>query len=222
MSSSRAAFSNAFGMQVASISHWMGATAMSDTTLFWLLVAVAVVAVVVLAIAAGRGRSRTRHVEIKRHFGPEYDRAVEDLGSSERADRLLAERAERVQRFRIRELSRSDRDRFSSEWMRIQAGFVDDPGVAVGEANALIEQVMRARGCPSQGFEERLEHLSVNHPTVVQHYRAANELSDSSRSGHLNTEELRQAVVHYRVIFADLLEEPGAGTVRGFRDAHAH
>jgi hypothetical protein len=193
---------------------------MSDTTVFWVLVAVALFAVVVLAIAAARSRAHARHAALKRRFGPEYDRAVEEVGP-ERADRVLAERADRVKRFRVRELSAADRDRFSSEWMRIQAGFVDDPGVAVGEANALIEQVMRARGYPSRGYEERLEDLSVDHPAVVQHYRAASALSDSSRTGQLNTEELRQAVVHYRVIFADLLQEPAPVAGRGFRDAHA-
>jgi hypothetical protein len=193
---------------------------MSDQTLFWVLVGVAVLAVVVLAIAAARGRARARREELRRRFGPEYDRAVEELGDRDRADRVLAERANRVRRFKVRELSASERDRFSSEWMRIQAGFVDDPAVSVGEANALIEQVMRARGYPIQGFEQRLEDLSVDHPAVVQHYRAASALSDSARSGQLNTEELRQAVVHYRVIFGDLLEEP-APAVGRFRDAHA-
>ncbi len=193
---------------------------MSDTAVFWTLVGIAVLAVIVLAIAAARGRAHSRRAALKRHFGPEYDRTVEEVGP-ERADRVLAERADRVKRFRVRELSATDRERFSSEWMRIQAAFVDDPAVAVGEANALIEQVMRARGYPSRGFEERLEDLSVDHPAVVQHYRAASALSDSSRTGQLNTEELRQAVVHYRVIFADLLQEPPGHPGRGFRSAHA-
>jgi hypothetical protein len=188
--------------------------------MFWVLIAAAVFAVIVLAIAAARSRAHARHVALKRRFGPEYDRAVEEVGP-DRADRVLAERADRVKRFRVRELSATDRERFSSEWMRIQAGFVDDPGVAVGEANALIEQVMRARGYPSGGYDQRLEDLSVDHPAVVQHYRAASALADSSRTGQLNTEELRQAVVHYRVIFADLLQEPVTVGGRGFRDAHA-
>jgi hypothetical protein len=193
---------------------------MSDTSVFWLLLAVVALVVVVLAVVAAQGRARARREGLRSRFGPEYDRAVEELGDQDRADHVLAERANRVRRFKVRDLSTAERDRFASEWTRIQAGFVDDPAVAVGEANALIEQVMRARGYPIQDYEQRLEDLSVEHPAVVQHYRAASALSESSRSGQLNTEELRQAVVHYRVIFADLLQEPPRAMGR-FRDAHA-
>src|SRR6185369_10665085 len=104
----------------------------------------------------------------------------------------------------FRDLTEADRVKFSSAWSRIQAQFVDDPVAAVAGANDLIKQVMVARGYPSDGFEQRAADLSVDHPEVVQHYRAARALSDPTRDKSIGTEELRQAVVHYRVLFADL------------------
>lgn len=193
---------------------------MSDNVVFWGLVGLAVLAVVVLAIVAARGRARARHIELRRHFGPEYDRVVEETGDTAYADRVLAERAKRVGRFKLRELTRAERDRFSAEWVHVQAAFVDDPAVAVREANALVEQVMRARGYPVDNFEQRLEDLSVEHPAVIDHYRAALTLSEPAGALQVNTEDLRQAVVHYRVIFADLLQEPPPAVAR-LRDAPA-
>src|SRR6266511_3958769 len=92
---------------------------------------------------------------------------------------------------------------------RIQAQFVDEPAAAVARANELIKEVMRARGYPADGFEQRVADLSVAHPEVIEHYRAARALSDSKRNEQINTEKLRQAVVHYRVLFSDLLQEQG-------------
>jgi hypothetical protein len=144
---------------------------------------------------------------MQRRFGPEYDRAVEELGSPSRADLELAQRARRVDHFRFKELGAADRARFSAAWDRVQLQFVDDPAVAVTSANELINEVMRARGYPAQHYEQRVADLSVEHPNVVQHYRAAHELSRSVHNGTVDTEQLRQAVVHYRMLFADLLQE---------------
>jgi hypothetical protein len=182
----------------------------NDTAELWIIVALAALLIgTVVAIATSRRRSRRRSAELQRQFGPEYDRAVEEHGSPARAERALAARARRVQHFQFHALDAATRARFSSEWSRIQTQFVDDPAVAVASADELINQVMRAQGYPTDDFEQRVADLSVEHPAVVQHYRAAHQLSESKNNG-LNTEDLRQAVVHYRVLFSDLLQEPSA------------
>jgi hypothetical protein len=182
---------------------------MDDSTMLWAFVALAVVALVIIVVVASRHRSKVRRAELKSKFGPEYDRAVEEYGP-DRADRELASRERRVGEFHPRPLSAADRGRFLASWATIQAQFVDDPGVAVSGANELINEVLRAQGYPTENFEQRVADLSVEHAGVVQHYRAAKALADSNRNGQVNTEELRQAVVHYRVLFADLLNEPKA------------
>jgi hypothetical protein len=181
---------------------------MDNTKVLWVIAAVLAVAIVVIAVIASHHRARQRSAQLQRQFGPEYDRAVEEHGSAARAERELASRANRVDHFGIRELSALDRSRFNAQWARIQQQFVDDPAMAVAAASTLINEVMRARGYPTEHFEQRAADLSVDHPDVVQHYRAARALSESTRNGQINTEELRQAVVHYRFLFTDLLQEP--------------
>jgi hypothetical protein len=193
---------------------------MTQTQLLWTLIALGGVALVIVAVLVARELARVRSLELRRRFGPEYDRAVEELGSPTRAERELADRARRVDHFRFKDLGAADRARFAAEWNRIQAQFVDDPVVAVTSANELINEVMRARGYPTQSFEQRVADLSVEHPTVVQHYRAAHTLAGSVHNGTVDTEQLRQAVVHYRFLFAVLLQD-GAETHAGFQRAHA-
>jgi hypothetical protein len=183
------------------------------------VVALAVVAFSIVVFAIARHNARMRRAQLQDRFGPEYDRTVEVLGSPSRADNELVQRAKRVEHFRFRDLSNADRARFSSEWDRVQLRFVDDPTVAVSAANELINQVMRARGYPVEHFEQRVADLSVEHPTVVQHYRAAHELSRSVHNGTVDTEQLRQAVVHYRVLFSELLQE--GQPAQNWQRAHA-
>lgn len=180
---------------------------MNDNTVLLVVIALAVVAIMIVGAVIGRRRAHARSVALQQHFGPEYDRAVAQLGGRAHAERELAARARRVEHFRFKELSVAERARFEASWNRIQGQFVDDPAVAVAGANELIDQVMRARGYPTENFEQRVADLSVEYPMVVQHYRAARALSSSQQSGQMNTEELRQAVVHYRVLFAELLHE---------------
>jgi len=188
-----------------------------NTVVLWTILALAAVAIV--AVIASRRRARMRSAELRRRFGPEYDRAVEETGSPARAERELAARTKRVEHLRFRELTDADRARFESTWNRVQTQFIDDPLAAVANANELIKEVMHARGYPPDGFEQRVADLSVEHPEVVQHYRAARALSDPTRNERINTEDLRQAVVHYRVLFADLLQEHGS-SLRSVDDTH--
>jgi hypothetical protein len=184
-----------------------------DSMLPWIILAAIGLAIVLTLAVATRRRSRARSLELQRRFGPEYERAVQELGPV-RAERELAARARRVEHFKFRDLSSADRGRFSSSWSRIQLQFVDDPALAVSSANELIKEVMRARGYPTEDFEQRAADLSVDYPAVVQHYRAAQSLAASNRSGQASTEELRQAVVHYRVLFGELLQPPSPTPVQ--------
>lgn len=180
---------------------------MTDTERLWTLIALAAVAIVIVALVFERHRARVRSAKLRHQFGPEYGRAVDELGSPARAERELEQRTRRVEHFRFHDLSATDRASFAENWHDIQIQFIDDPPVAVTAANELINEVMRARGYPTQSFEQRVADLSVEHPTVVQHYRAAHELSRSVFNGTVDTEQLRQAIVHYRMLFNDLLNE---------------
>jgi hypothetical protein len=192
----------------------------SETTILWGAIALVAVAIVIAATITSRRRARVRSAELRQRFGPEYERAVLELGSPARAERELAKRTKRVDHIQFHELSSADRTRFSSTWRQVQAQFVDDPRAAVVGANELIKEVMRARGYQIDNFDQRVADLSVDHPAVVQHYRAAHALVDATGNQPVNTEELRQAVVHYRALFADLLQERSSIAPQ-HRDAHA-
>ena len=171
------------------------------------LTIVAVVAVVVVAlVVAWYYSQRQRRVRLRERFGPEYDRAVEAEGAPAKAEAVLEERARRVERLKIRPLSREQADSFARQWRQIQGRFVDDPNGAVEAADHLVAQVMAARGYPLDDFETRASDLSVDHPRVVENYRTARAVAIRREQGKAETEELRQAVVNYRALFEDLLE----------------
>jgi hypothetical protein len=174
-------------------------------------VIVAVVVVLALIAVAGWLFARRRRTErLRDRFGPEYDRVVRNTDDPRRAEARLAERARRVEKFPIRPLAPADRDRFSERWRAVQARFVDDPPGAVRDGDALIQEVMKARGYPVGDFEQRAADLSVDHPVVVQSYRAAREIAERNRRREASTEDLRRALVHYRNLFQELIEEPVA------------
>ena len=177
------------------------------------IVAVVVVAVVVLAIAWVYSQ-RQRRVHLRERFGPEYDRAVHEMGAPAKAVAALEERARRVERLKIRSLSREQADSFAHQWRQIQGRFVDDPNGAVEAADRLVGQVMAARGYPLDDFETRAADLSVDHPRVVENYRIARAVAVRREKGQAETEELRQAVVNYRTLFEDLLEVNGRDAKR--------
>ena len=170
----------------------------------WLVIA-AVVAVVAIAAVAWWYSQRQRRARLRTHFGPEYDRAVRDAGSAEKAESMLAERTRRVKELKIHPLSHEQADTFAREWHRVQAMFVDDPNGAVEAADRLVTEVMTARGYPIEDFDARAADLSVEHPRVVENYRVARALSTRRERGEAATEELRQAIVNYRKLFEDLL-----------------
>jgi hypothetical protein len=179
---------------------------MTTETLIVIVIAAAVALLLIVAFASRSSKSRQQR--LRERFGPEYDRALERHGSERKVERELAARERRVERLHINELDAAHRVQFRTSWGHAQTLFVDDPSAAVHEANELIKTVMRARGYPVEDFERRVEDLSVDHANVIDHYRAARVLAEANREGRANTEELRQAFVHYRALFAELLEEP--------------
>jgi hypothetical protein len=176
-------------------------------------------AVLVLAIVllAARARSqRQRSAELRGHFGPEYDRAVTQYGNGGRAERELESRQRRLDAIEIVVLSPEQCARVSQAWSAVQQRFVDDPSGAVIQADGLVKEVMRTRGYPMGNFDQRVADLSVDHAGVVDHYRAARKLAVVNASGQASTENLRQAMVHYRALFTDLLQTRAnySGTLR--------
>lgn len=184
------------------------------------VVAIVVAVIVLVAIAAAIAVSRKRRREhLRENFGPEYDRALAQHGDPARAEAVLAEREKRVHSFPIRHLSPSDRQTYAAEWEAVQRRFVDDPAMAVSEADSLVNRVMTARGYPMADFGQRSADISVNYPTVVQNYRMAHDIALRHSQGQATTEDLRQAMVHYRSLFAELLEVGGADNVQELRRA---
>ena len=176
-----------------------------------------VAALVVIGVAAFWTLLRRRRSEaLQRTFGSSYDRAVERHGSRARAEADLEARQRRFEKAQIRALAEADRNRYLELWRGIQARFVDNPAAAVGEADYLVAEVMRVRGYPAGDFEQRLADVAIGHPHLVGHYRGACEISERSRNGRASTEDLRQALVHYRALFDDLLSarEREAAAVR--------
>ena len=170
--------------------------------------ALVVLAVVVVVIAVGVFLyiRRRRSDNLRKQFGPEYKRAVDQYGDQRKAEAALAAREERVRKLDICGLTADEQSRFSDTWKRTQARFVDEPSRAVSEADGLVKELMQARGYPVGDFEQRAADISVDHPNVVTNYRAAREIAVRNKSGKATTEDLRQAMVHYRSLFEELLE----------------
>jgi hypothetical protein len=171
----------------------------------WVLIAIAIV--VVLGLAAWSAYQSRRRKGLQDRFGPEYDRTVADAPTRREAETELTERQKRRDELEIRPLAPESRDRYASRWHNTQARFVDEPEAAVGDADALIQEVMRERGYPVEDFDRRAADLSVDHPEVISNYRAAHGISVANERGKASTEDLRTAMVHYRELFVELLEE---------------
>lgn len=179
---------------------------MDSQTLLTIGITVAVCALIGIAIWMAVNQRRSRR--LKEHFGPEYDRVVERSGNRTSAEAELQQREERVKEYKIVALSEHDRAHYQHAWDRVQNRFVDDPRGAAMEADELIFDVMERRGYPVNGFEQAAADLSVDHPAVVENYRAASSIAQRNRQGEAGTEDLRQALVYYRALFHDLLQSP--------------
>jgi hypothetical protein len=174
-----------------------------NTTAILLLVLI----LVVIAVGAVLFWQRRRSLALRQKFGPEYQRAVNKFGER-KAEAELAAREKRVRSFKIRSLTPEEQTRFAGLWTKTQARFVDEPSQAAAEADILVKELMQVRGYPMGDFEQRAADISVDHPNVVSNYRAAREIALRNNAGKATTEDIRQAMVHYRSLFEELLERP--------------
>ncbi|HKF75987.1 MAG TPA: hypothetical protein VKF59_07580 [Candidatus Dormibacteraeota bacterium] len=179
---------------------------MSTVTI--VLAVLVVLALIAVGFALTTGLRYWRSRQLRSRFGPEYERLVEATGDRGQAERSLEQRVERRRELKIRELSPADRDQYAGEWRAVQSRFLDDPRGAVDEADALVSRVMTDRGYPEGDFEQHAADVSVDHAVAVPGYRSAHAVLLSSARSQVATDDLRQAMVHYRELFAQLLGEP--------------
>ncbi len=163
------------------------------------------VILVVAALLIGAAVMLNRRRSLRQRFGPEYDRAVESAEDRRAAERELRERERRHAELELRDLDPASRERYASSWEEIQVRFVDAPEQAVGEADELVTRLIAERGYPTGDYDDQLAHLSVEHARTLEHYRTAHDIHERNARGEATTEQLRQALVHYRALFADLL-----------------
>jgi len=169
----------------------------------WIWIAVGVLALIVVAGLIARGARRSRTQSLRDQFGNEYDHAVSQAGSRKRAERELVTRVQEVEKHEIRPLTAAEQERYRNDWQKVERHFIERPTTAVVEADELVADIMRVQGYPMGDFEKHAAHLSVKHPRVIEHYRAGHRVMEGA-PGSASTEDLRQAMLHYRALFEEL------------------
>jgi hypothetical protein len=178
-----------------------------------MIVGIAIIVVIAVGIAGVLAmKAAQRRNGLRGQFGSEYDRTVQAGGSRREAERELLDRRDRVEQMDIRPLDPAARDAYRVEWARVQERFVDTPETALSDADQLVRRVMADQGYEPQDYQRRVADLSVEHSSTLEHYRAAHDISARAANKEASTEELRQAFVHYRTLFQDLLETGGPVT----------
>ena len=177
------------------------------------LAVIAVVATLIIAALAMLGwmylrRRRSASANLRKKFGPEYDRAVKIHGSERKAEAKLEDREKRVEQLNLRDLDVMEHERFSKRWESVQSRFIDSPKGALTEADDLVSSLMKARGYPVSDFDQRAADISVGHSRVMENYRSAHEIAVRVGKDEATTEELRTAMIHYRSLFEELAQVP--------------
>jgi len=173
----------------------------------WLTILILVVVVAVIACIAMAVGRRNRSAHLQKHFGSEYDRRVEEHGDRKAAEAELLDVSKRRRAVEVRPLAAGSRDRYAEEWRHVQSHFVDQPDQAVGEADQLVSAVMVERGYPVEDFDDQIDMVAVDHPAVAENYRAAHGIHERNRERLASTDDLRQALIHYRSLFDELLAD---------------
>ncbi|HEX7828736.1 MAG TPA: hypothetical protein VF787_03735 [Thermoanaerobaculia bacterium] len=170
----------------------------------WIWIALGAVAVLIVVGLVTRASRRSRSESLREKFGKEYDHVVNEHGSRTQAERELLARTEEAKQFDIKPLSATERARYRNDWERVEKHFVERPAMAVVEADELVADIMRVQGYPMGDFDKHAAHLSVKHPRVIEHYRAGHGVI-GGEPGSASTEDYRQAMLHYRALFDELL-----------------
>jgi hypothetical protein len=178
-----------------------------DPKLLMTLAAVVIVTIAVIAVLYV-GKRRNSTADLRKKFGPEYDRALREQGSERKAEAKLADREKRVEKLNIRDLNPVEHDRFLKQWESVQSRFIDSPKGAVAEADDLVSSLMKVRGYPVSDFDQGAADISVDHPRVVENYRSAHEIALRVGKAETTTEELRTAMIHYRWLIEELMQVP--------------
>ena len=179
-----------------------------------IVIAVVVALIIITAVALYIRQRKHTSAGLRARFGTEYERAVQQHGSERKAEAKLADREARVEKFKIRHLDPTERERYQSQWVTVQSRFVDFPKGAVIEADELVCSLMQARGYPVADFEQRAADISVDHPRVVENYRSAHNIALRLGRGEASTEELRSAMIQYRSLFDDLAQVQTPGEIK--------
>ena len=177
----------------------------------------AILLAIVVGISLYTSSRRTKNLRSK--FGPEYRRVARAEGDAARAEQVLQEREKRVKKLDLQPLTEEQRNQFADAWEHAQSEFVDDPTAAVAHADVLVQEVMSARGYPVADFAQRVADVSVDHPAVAQNYRLAHDIAVKHEHADVGMVKLREAMLHYRALFADLLHDGGLQPVRKVRAA---
>jgi hypothetical protein len=172
----------------------------------WVWIALGVLALLLVVGLVARAASRSRSEKLREKFGNEYDHALSTHGNRKRAEQDLIDRAEQVKKYNIVPLQANDRERFRRDWQKVETHFLERPTTAVVEADELVADIMRTRGYPMGDFDRHAADLSVTHPRIVDHYRAGHKVMDGT-PGSASTEDLRQAMLHYRSLFDELIDD---------------
>jgi hypothetical protein len=178
-----------------------------DTSTITLIVIGAVLLLVVVGVASMVMGRRQRTKRLEERFGPEYDRAISEIGDQTQAEKQLEERIAHVKALNIRPLSAEEANSYALEWQETQRLFVDEPLKALQKGDRLIREVMKARGYPVEDFEQRVADISVNYPELVTDYRGLHRIAIKESKDKVSTEDMRQAMIHGRALFEDLMKQ---------------
>src|SRR6185369_12776499 len=196
---------------------WEEIQKMNSSTIIAIAICFAVGVVIATIALVWIAIRNHRTTQLKSRFGPEYRRVARTEGGAAKAESILLAREKRVKKLDIKPLTEAQRTEFADIWEHAQAEFVDDPVAAVAHADVLVQEVMNVRGYPVADFEQRVADVSVDHPAVVQNYRLAHEIAERTDDEEVGMEKLREAMLHYRALFADLLHDGGLSPVRQVR-----
>ena len=180
---------------------------MNPEILIFAVAAIVVVLVLAFVLIRAFGRHHGKR-DFASHYGEEYERLVTETGSKEKAEERLIAREQRVADYHLHALDKAAQERYAAQWKNVQASFVDDPKASLAQAGEVLDKILNEQGYPNTDFDRRTADLSVNHPAVVKDFRVAHEIALKNKDGKTTTEDLRQAMIHYKALFTELMVGP--------------